>query len=130
MPMTSNPVAGISMPKPCRPRERRLKTGEYEALISAASESQSWFMAPLIILAVGPVRSEPPLETDGHIVFCKHEYRPVYEVLLYRKISGASRLAELSCRRKSGGSRERPRNVCGKCLMVAGAGFEPATFGL
>ena len=40
------------MPKPCRPRERRLKTGEYEALISAASESQSWFIAPLIILAV------------------------------------------------------------------------------
>ena len=52
MPMVSNPVAGISMPKPCRPRERRLKAGEYEALISTASESQSWFMAPLIVLAV------------------------------------------------------------------------------
>ena len=38
-----------------------------------------------------PVRLEPPLDTDGHIVFCQREHHPAYEVLLYRKSSGASR---------------------------------------
>ena len=76
------------------------------------------------------------VSNTGVLVRCDHERTVLFssdaldEVLLYRKIDGASRLAELSCRRKSGGSRERPRNVCGKCLMVAGAGFEPATFRL
>jgi hypothetical protein len=31
-----------------------------------------------------PVRPEPPLDTDGHIVFCQHQFHPAYEVLLYR----------------------------------------------
>lgn len=43
-----------------------------------------------------PARPEPPLDTDCHVVFCKHEYHPAYEVLLYRKLSGASRRVELS----------------------------------
>ena len=43
-----------------------------------------------------PVRPEPPPDTDGHIVFCQHEYHPAYEVLLYRKVRGASRRVELS----------------------------------
>ena len=52
-----------------------------------------------------PVRSEPPLDTDGHIVFCQHEYHPAYEVLLYRKLGGASRWVELGCMGKSRGPR-------------------------
>ena len=47
-----------------------------------------------------PIRPKPPLDTDGHIVFYQHEYHPAYEVLLYRKLGGASRRAEPSCRRK------------------------------
>jgi len=31
-----------------------------------------------------PVRSEPPLDTDVHIVFCQHVFYPAYGVLLYR----------------------------------------------
>ena len=41
-----------------------------------------------------PVRPEPPLDTDVHIVFCQHEYHPAYEVLLYRKFIVASRWVE------------------------------------
>ena len=51
-----------------------------------------------------PIRSEPPLDTDGHVVFCKHEEHPDSEVLLYRKVRGASRRVELSCRGKPRGS--------------------------
>ena len=34
----------------------------------------------------GPIRPEPPLDTDGHVVFCQPEQHPAYEVLLYRII--------------------------------------------
>ena len=50
-----------------------------------------------------PVRPKPPLNTDGHVVFCQHEYHPAYEVLLYRKLSGASRGLELAYRGRSRG---------------------------
>jgi hypothetical protein len=32
-----------------------------------------------------PVRPEPPLDADGHIVFCQHENTPDPEVSLYHK---------------------------------------------
>ena len=60
-----------------------------------------------------PIRPEPPLETDGHIVFYQHEYHPAYEVLLYRKLGGASRWAEPGCMGKSRDPRERPRKLRG-----------------
>ena len=44
-----------------------------------------------------PIRPETPFDTDGHIVFCQHEYHPAYEVLLYRKIGSASSQVELEC---------------------------------
>ena len=50
--LQSNPVDAIRMPPKPKPRERRLKPGEYELLLSHAAISQSWFMRPLIILAV------------------------------------------------------------------------------
>ena len=50
--LQSNPVDAIRMPPKPKPRERRLKPGEYELLLSHAAISQSWFMKPLIILAV------------------------------------------------------------------------------
>ena len=52
-----------------------------------------------------PIRPKTPLDTDGNIVFYQHEYHPAYEVLLYRKLIGASRWVELSCRGKSRGPR-------------------------
>ena len=50
--LQSNPVDAIGMPPKPKPRERRLKPGEYELLSIHAAISQSWFMKPLIILAV------------------------------------------------------------------------------
>ena len=52
-----------------------------------------------------PISPKPPLNTDGHIVFCQHEQHPAYEVLLYRKLIGVSREAELAYGGKSRGSR-------------------------
>ena len=52
-----------------------------------------------------PVRPEPPLDTDGHVVFCQNEYHPAYKVLSYRNLIAASRRGELSCRGKSRGPR-------------------------
>ena len=37
----------------------------------------------------GPVRSEPPLDTDGNVIFCEQRNSPDYRVILYRKLSGA-----------------------------------------
>ena len=42
-----------------------------------------------------PVRPEPPLDTNGHIVFLQHDHHPAYEVLKYRNMSRASRWADL-----------------------------------
>ena len=50
--LQSNPVDAIRMPPKPKPRERRLKPGEYELLLSHAVISQSWFMKPLITLGV------------------------------------------------------------------------------
>jgi hypothetical protein len=52
-----------------------------------------------------PIGPEPPLNTDGHIVFCQHEQHPAYGVLLYRKLIGVSREVELAYGGKSRGSR-------------------------
>jgi integrase len=50
--LQNNPVNAIRMPPKPKPRERRLKPGEYELLLNYAAMSHSWFMEPLIILAV------------------------------------------------------------------------------
>ena len=50
--LQGNPVDAIRMPPKPKPRERRLQPGEYELLLNHAAMSQSWFMEPLIILAV------------------------------------------------------------------------------
>ncbi len=47
-----NPLDKVRFPAPCKPRERRLKEGEYDVLLAAASVSGSVFLAPLIVLAV------------------------------------------------------------------------------
>ena len=47
-----NPALNVRMPKQPRPRDRRLKREEYEKLVSMAKRSNSWFLYPLIIVAV------------------------------------------------------------------------------
>ena len=43
-PLGDNPLSLIRMPKNNPPRERRLRTGEYEALRDAADQSMSWYL--------------------------------------------------------------------------------------
>ena len=51
-PLPDNPVSLIRMPKNNPPRERRLKDGEFERLKVAAEKSRSWYLWPVVILAI------------------------------------------------------------------------------
>lgn len=52
VPLPSNPVAGIKRPADGKPRERRLRPGEFERLIEGCDLGRSVLLAPIIILAV------------------------------------------------------------------------------
>ncbi len=47
-----NPLALIRIPKNNPPRERRLREGEYEALKEAAHQSRSWYLWPIVDIAI------------------------------------------------------------------------------
>lgn len=47
-----NPVRQIRMPKPGKPRQRRLEAGEEEALLQACSESGAHYLQTFVILAI------------------------------------------------------------------------------
>ena len=51
-PLPDNPVSLIRMPKNKPPRERRLKDGEFERLKVAAEKSRSWYLWPVVVLAI------------------------------------------------------------------------------
>jgi integrase len=48
----SNPVRQIRMPKPGKPRQRRLEAGEEEALLQACRQSGAHYLQTFVILAV------------------------------------------------------------------------------
>ena len=48
----SNPVRQIRIPKPGKPRQRRLETGEEEALLQACLESGAHYLQTFVILAI------------------------------------------------------------------------------
>ena len=50
--LSENPISLIRMPKNNPPRERRLKQGEYEKLKTAAHGSRSWYLWPIIDIAI------------------------------------------------------------------------------
>lgn len=52
IPIQENPVKRIRKPRNNPPRERRLKSGEYEALLSSTERSRNMLIKPIIILAV------------------------------------------------------------------------------
>ena len=51
-PLPDNPISLIRMPKNNPPRERRLKDGEFESLEVAAEKSRSWYLWPIVVLAI------------------------------------------------------------------------------
>ena len=52
MALPDNPISLIRMPKNNPPRERRLKDGEFERLQVAAEKSRSWYLWPIVVLAL------------------------------------------------------------------------------
>ena len=51
-PLRDNPLSLIRMPKNNPSRERRLRAGEYEALGDAADQSRSWYLWPIVDIAI------------------------------------------------------------------------------
>ena len=51
-PLNDNPIALIRIPKGNPPRERRLKPGEYEALQHAGRKTRTWYLWPVIDIAI------------------------------------------------------------------------------
>ena len=49
---TSNPIRQIRMPKPGKPRQRRLEAGEEDALLQACRESGAHYLQTFVILAI------------------------------------------------------------------------------
>ncbi len=48
----SNPVRQIRMPKPGKPRQRRLEAGEEDALLSACRASGAYYLEQFVVLAI------------------------------------------------------------------------------
>lgn len=52
LPLSANPVQQIAMPSPQRARERRLETEDAEELQKALTTPSTWYLRPLIALAI------------------------------------------------------------------------------
>jgi integrase len=50
--LADNPLSLIRFPKNNPPRERRLRTGEYEKLLLASANTRAWYLWPIIEIAV------------------------------------------------------------------------------
>jgi len=50
--LPDNPISLIRMPKNNPPRERRFKEGEFDLLKTAATKSRSWYVWPVVVLAI------------------------------------------------------------------------------
>jgi integrase len=48
----TNPVRGIRIPKPGKPRQRRLEAGEEEALLAACRTSRAYYLHSFVVLAI------------------------------------------------------------------------------
>ncbi len=48
----TNPVRGIRIPKPGKPRQRRLERGEEEALLAACRTSRAYYLHSFVVLAI------------------------------------------------------------------------------
>jgi len=52
IPLPSNPVHSIKLPKDSRPRERRLEDGEASRLFNAIGKRSAWYLRPFLVLAI------------------------------------------------------------------------------
>lgn len=52
IPLPSNPVHSIKLPKDSKPRERRLEDGEASKLFNAIGTRSAWYLRPFLVLAI------------------------------------------------------------------------------
>lgn len=52
IPLHSNPVHALKLPKDSRPRDRRLEADEAGKLLDALGKRTAWYLRPLLLLAI------------------------------------------------------------------------------
>lgn len=74
IPLPSNPVRAIEIPKDSAARDRRLHEGELAKLFGARGPRTAWYLKPFIVLAIetGMTRGELVSLQGAHVDLMKH----------------------------------------------------------
>jgi integrase len=105
----SNPVRQIRMPKPGKPRQRRLEAGEEDALLAACKASRAYYLHSFVVLAIetGMRSSELLSVTWANVNFDRHT------IFLPDTKNGSPRTVPLSTRALNV-IRALPRSINGR----------------
>ncbi len=119
----SNPIRQIRMPKPGKPRQRRLEVGEEDALLQACRESGAHYLQTFVILAVetGMRFGELAVVTWANVNF---EKRTIY---LPDTKNGCPRTVPLSTRALNA-IQTQPRSIDGKLFSAKQGSIRSAFF--
>lgn len=111
----SNPVRQIRMPKPGKPRQRRLEAGEEEALLAACKASRAYYLHSFVVLAI-----ETGMRS-GELLAMRWEYLNLNNstVFLTDTKSGSPRTVPLSARALNA-IHALPRSISGRLF---GSGY-------
>ena len=117
----SNPVRQIRMPKPGKPRQRRLEVGEEEVLLKACKESGAHYLQTFVILAVETAMRFGELAgvTWANVNF---EKRTIY---LPDTKNGSPRTVPLSTRALNA-IQTQPRSIDGKLFSAKSGSIRSA----
>ena len=109
----SNPVRQIRMPKPGKPRTRRLEAGEEEALLAACAASGAHYLHSFVVLAV-----ETGMRFGELVgVLCKHVDFHKRTIYLPDTKNGQARTVPLSTRALAA-IQILPRSITGRLFTV------------
>jgi integrase len=105
----SNPVRQIRMPKPGKPRQRRLEDGEEDALLAVCKASRAYYLHSFVVLAIetGMRSGELLAITWGNVNFERHT------IYLPDTKNGSPRTVPLSTRALSA-IQALPRSINGQ----------------
>ena len=109
----SNPVRQIRMPKPGKPRTRRLEAGEEEALLAACAASGAHYLHSFVVLAVETGMRFGELAG----VLCKHVDFHKRTIYLPDTKNGQARTVPLSTRALAA-IQILPRSITGRLFTV------------
>ena len=118
----SNPVKQIRMPKPGKPRQRRLESGEEEALLAACTASGARYLHSFVVLAIESGMRFSEIAGVAW-VNVNLEKRTIF---LPDTKNGSSRTVPLSTRALAA-IKVLPRSICGR-LFIAKPGSIRSAF--